>query len=829
MNALCSTSPTGAAAQKLPRKNKKVSPALHYGVCMAQKNKSTAFVCFAMHMLCVPLILVSIIVRLRNSMTAPPDTEYVPSWEFWGTRHIYFIIGCAALLIAVLLGSNIAMNSFAHLYSKHKADMELSLPLSAGERFTAGYFSGLAVYILPFIAAQVFSLILFLIGHLAVDGREIYSFADAGISPSDSIVICTFFEDAFPAYIELAAGGIIIMAMFYTLWVLTMTFCGSKTEAVLYGAAANLVMPALYYTFNTLINSKMYGACNYITDKSMLNSLFFAASPIGAAVSLETYIEKVFFKGRYSLLGIYWYGYRFDGSFAEFAVPAVICTVIFFTAAMLLYNRRKAEDTGKSFAVKGFYYVVLTCMVFCILMLMMNMESETDPNLNINGSTLLPSIAISAAIYIILDCVSGRGIKHIHFSVLKYAVTAAVSFAAYLLIIRTGFFGAEEYVPAVSEIKTATLMGYEGYCGITTPQILGFEQAQLAYSAYEADIHDSYTFSGDEAKSIITETHRRQLELHKTSPYSFEDGQLYFSDKETMEQGSEYYCPTTVWIKYELKNGSEMERRYIIHAGAYAKLLSLETTGERQDILADTAKKLAEHLKTIPELDIDDHNSIMHIENKEEYIDGLTAAYIKDVRNLTTDSLVHSLPEEDMFTEYRQIDFRPVYDGDEESLYRGIYGSLNVPYCFSETRKFLGSFDLEVSYGYSAEQRRADRIESFYNTDIAICRFTPSYDLPVSAGKNDTLLYISNPDGEDGSYMQGEPVMYLTAPVTVPAKQTDEEDMSALFEIYSNSTSSYIPDKECNTMTTGGDRTGFVYIPERYYDTLEEILAKYTG
>lgn len=64
---------------------------------MAQKNKSTAFVCFAMHMLCVPLILISLIVRIRNSMTAP-DTEYVLSWEFWGTRNIYFIIGCAALL-----------------------------------------------------------------------------------------------------------------------------------------------------------------------------------------------------------------------------------------------------------------------------------------------------------------------------------------------------------------------------------------------------------------------------------------------------------------------------------------------------------------------------------------------------------------------------------------------------------------------------------------------------------------------------------------------------------------------------------------------------------
>lgn len=823
MNALCSTSPTGTAARKLPRKNEKVSPALHYAVCMAQKNKSTAAVCFAMHMLCVPLILISLIVRIRNSMTAS-DTEYVLSWEFWGTRNIYFIIGCAALLIAVLLGSNIAMNSFAHLYSKHKVDMELSLPLSARERFTAGYFSGLAVYILPFIAAQVFSLILFLIGHLAVDGREIYSFTDT----AESKIICTFFEDAFPAYIELAAGGIVIMTMFYTLWVLTMTLCGSKTEAVLYGAAANLVMPALYYTFNTLINSKMYGACNYITEKTVLNSLFFATSPIGAAVSLEAYIEKVYFKGRYSLLNIYWYGYRFDASFAEFAVPAVICTVIFFTAAMLLYSRRKAEDTGKSFAVKGFYYVVLTCTVFCTLTLMMNLESGIDPNLNINGSTLLPSIAISAAIYIILDCVSGRGIKHIHFSVLKYAVTTAVSFAAYLLIIRTGFFGAEEYVPAVSEIKTATLMGYDGYRYIITPEIIGFEQPRSVYYAYEADIHDSYTFSGEEAKSIITETHRRQLELHKTSPYSFADGQLHFVDKENMEQGSEYYCPTTVWIKYELKNGSEVERSYIIHAGAYEKLLALETTGERQDMLAGTAEKLAEHLKTIPELDIDDHNSIMRIENKDEFIDDLTAAYINDVRNLATEPLVRSLPEEDVFTEYIQIDFRPVYDGGEESLYQGIYGSLSVPYCFTETRKFLGSCDLDVIYEYDTEQRKTGNMKSFYSMDIAICRSTPSYSLPVSTAKNDTLLYISAPRDEDSGDTQAVPNMYEDAPVKVSSEKTNEEDMSALYEIYTNCTSSYIPDKECYTISVG---SGYYlgYIPEKYYGTVEEILARYSS
>lgn len=155
MSALCKASPAGAVTRKLSKKNKKTSPALHYGVCMARKNQSTAFVCFGLHMLCMPLILLSLIVRIANSMKKGEYGEPGKIFEFWGINDIYVMIGCVALAIAVLLGSNIAMNSFSHLYNKQKADMELSLPLSAEERFTAGFFSGLTVYILPFIAAQV--------------------------------------------------------------------------------------------------------------------------------------------------------------------------------------------------------------------------------------------------------------------------------------------------------------------------------------------------------------------------------------------------------------------------------------------------------------------------------------------------------------------------------------------------------------------------------------------------------------------------------------------------------------------------------------------------
>lgn len=824
MNALCSTSPTGTAARKLPRKNEKVSPALHYGVCLARKNQSTAFVCFALHMLCVPLILLSLIVRIGNSMKKAEYGEPGKIFEFWGINDIYVMIGCAALLIAVLLGSNIAMNSFSHLYNKQKADMELSLPLSAEERFTAGFFSGLTVYILPFIAAQVFSLILFLIGHLTVDGREVsYAFIGAGVT--EGTRICTVFEDIFPAYIRLAAGGIIIMTMFYTLWVLTMTLCGSKSETAVYGAAANLIMPALYYTFNTLMKNKMYGTISEINGSPLLNSVFYATSPIGAGVSLAACAGK-------RLFGLtYWYEDIDNITFGKFAIPVLVCTSVFFCLAMRLYVRRRAEDVGKSFVGRKFYYTLITCALFCTLIIM-NLPKKDEINLEYNDSVLVPSIALSAAVYLILDCVHEKGInlKSIGISLLRYAATAAGTLAVFLLTVNTGFFGAEEYVPDISDIKTVTLLqygGYGGYYNIVTPYIEGFEQPAVFYAPNDdGDVYSGYTFSGNEAKSIITEVHSRQLELHKTSPYSFDYGFLSNSDLHTMEQGSEYYCPDTVYIKYDLKNGNSVLREYIMHAGAYSKLLALETSEERRDILIDTAEKFAECMKGISEfyLIVGDRN-ISTAENKTEFIDGITAAYISDVRNMTEEALVRS--DRDTDSPYSAVYFYPVSALYPE--YSGTHGFLNIPHCFTETRKYLDSLKYDEDTVYTDEERKADKKEYFYSSDIAVCKTDPAYDLPVTMTKNDPLLYISAPKVDDYSGEQAIPAIYEDAPVKVSSDKIDEEDMSALFEIYSNSTSSYIPDKECYTMTTDANLAGFRYIPERYYDTLEEILAKYAG
>ena len=50
----------------------------------------------------------------------------------------------------------------------------MGLPMGTPQRFVSDFVSGLFIYIVPFIAAQIFTWILLLIGHLGFDGKTFY-------------------------------------------------------------------------------------------------------------------------------------------------------------------------------------------------------------------------------------------------------------------------------------------------------------------------------------------------------------------------------------------------------------------------------------------------------------------------------------------------------------------------------------------------------------------------------------------------------------------------------------------------------------------------------
>lgn len=730
-----------------PEKNKKINIPLHYGISLAANNKSVFAVCTAMHLLGVPAVLVSVMVYL-NKVFSDSDVYFR---DYFSESSAYIVIAVIALIIAFLNGTNAAMNSFKHLYSKQQVDMELSLPLSSKERFVSGYFSGLAVYILPFIGAEIISCILFLIGHLSFDGKAIPKRHDYYLPET-----VDFFEDYFPIFAKTALGGLLLMIMFYTMWVLTMTFCGSKLEATLYGAGANIVMPAIYSALMILIQNNMYGADNSLLSHDPLSAVFYATSPIGAGISLALCLAG---EDGFTYLG--------------YVLPTFICTAVFFAAAYFSYRRRRAEETGKSFAVKEFYYVVLTCMVFFVMVAFNSMGSDM----------LIPSLIITCAAYVILDCLSARGMRKIGMSFVKYIVTAVGSSCIIWIITATGFFGAENRIPSVSEIESVTVNRY--YYNVEVPQL---------------SVSGDAVYRSREALTTVTDMHRRQLEFHK-------------ADIDTTNVPL-----SNVYITYMLKNGFTMTRRYDTHNEAYTMLLPLQTCDEMKQRLTEETEELSEKIKDMKNIrivydrDRGYDNAQVKYADPNEFAAGFKAAYTEDIQNMTEEALIRPKHKS-----YGTVTVQEMKSSDEYS--RSEWAE--IPACFEKTAEYLRSLDFRTDDNFYVDED--------YTDILSVCRFIPDGNmLSVNDGKNTGLMSVTDPVffQDNRAYMDSHKD---ELGITLSTDDMDNTDIYILYSIYSRGISDYIPDSECYTIAGGGTlRRDRVYVPEEYNSEIERILEKYT-
>lgn len=729
-----------------PEKNKKTNIPLHYGMALAAGNKSTFAICTAMHLLGVPAVLISVMVYLNVVLT---DPDAVFSDYFRGSE-AYMVIAVIALIIAFFNGTNAAMNSFKHLYSKQQVDMELSLPLSSKQRFVSGYFSGLAVYILPFIGAEIISCILFLIGHLVFDGKTIPNIHYYSSIPKT----VDFFGEYFPLFAKTAFGGLLLMIMFYTMWVLTMTFCGSKLEATLYGAGANIVMPAIYSALMILVQNNMYGADNSLLSHDPLSAVFYATSPIGAGISLALCLAG---EDGFTYLG--------------YVLPTFICTAVFFAAAYFSYRRRRAEETGKSFAVKEFYYVVLTCMVFFVMVAFNSIDSDM----------MIPSVIITCAAYVILDCLSARGMKRIGMSFVKYIITAVGCSGIIWVIIGTGFFGAETGVPRVSEIESVTVNRY--YYNVEVPQL---------------SVSGDAVYRSEEAITTVTDMHRRQLELHK-------------ADTDTTNKPL-----SNVYITYMLKNGFTMTRRYDTYSEAYSMLLPLQTCDETKERLIGETEELAENIKDMKNIRIvyDINRGYDNAQTRynvpEDFAERFKAAYCEDIRNMTVEELIRPAHQSYGRVTIQEIRGDEGYDHSEWAV---------IPACFEKTAEYLRSLDFRTSDGL---------INNYYEDIITVSRFIPDGNmLTVADGEKVGLMSVI-----DETVTNREEYINVHSDElgeAVYSEYMDSTDIYMLCSIYSHGIEDFIPDSECYVVSFGGTLgRDHVYVPEEYNSEIERILEKYT-
>ena len=420
MTAKASTAQTSA----------KYEPSVHNGLWNVRNCMKFSVIIFILHLIAAPSILISAIYNITNHIDSTPSEST-------------YIVAAGAIFFAGALGILIAFMNFGCLYNKNKADMYLSAPLSMKQRFFSDYLSGLASYIIPFIAAQIPTLILFAVGHFGLDGKEFTYFLE-GVNGKDAEYhyVCDFFGKEFPYYGRFAVGGIIAMIMLFTLTVLILTCCGTLFDGIVHTVLINFFSPfAFALTFDTIYKA------DFMLD---LNRFFYPiiawTSPAGAVAMLIMAIGD----NLYSYNAI---------PFWEWSIGVIANIAVTFALAYHFYKKRRAEQITKPIVFRWIYSLMMILGLCFAIIVSVNLDL-----ISVEGKfdkKFFTVVFVTFLIYMLCEIISNRELKNLWKGAVRYVITFAAYTACIALVFSTRFFGVEYYVPSPDEVEKI----YLGYCG----------------------------------------------------------------------------------------------------------------------------------------------------------------------------------------------------------------------------------------------------------------------------------------------------------------------------------------------------------------------------
>lgn len=734
---------------------KKASPCLHNGQFFVKNNIKMLVMNFIFHFLAFPLSLLMLMINISV-------------YGDEGDIDMYMVIAVLTTIAGVITGAVIAMQSFKSMYNKQYVDMEFSLPMTSFQRFLSNYLSGLFVYIVPFAAAQLISLILLAIGCNFFDGKTFipknHPFADPTVDVSQYAWVCDIFGDVMHVAGYLIIGGFVIMLMFYTLWVLTTVCCGSTFEAIAYSTGINALIPGIFGVVYITFFEAAYG----MDFSDTFLRLIGCTSPGGGVFGLVFAIEEGFDTTDAVLT-----------PYIRWITPMLLITAAYFGGAAYLYTRRKAEQTGSPFAFKAFYHIVAAAITYCISSLFYYSDSAYD----YSGSNFIPMIIFSAVVYLILDVIANRGVKKIWKGILRYAITLGAVTALYLVISGTELLGAVYKVPAAGTI-TSVKLGYDGYFGDNN---------------YDGSFEEVTIKDKDNIQCIIN-AHKKELEYYReTNGYS----------NSTPYDPYSMYTTERVRIEYQLIGGGTLVREYNLRAGARNELMNIDVSDEYKaqyieyftkeitDRVINFEQNLLEYKNSNrPDSNYREYFSLRFtnmsrlntdnyylelFEGTEEFGNELIRCLTEDVNAMTYDDYYNSdIPEvgylrlPDIFTE------RGYFDSGDEIIILG---------CYKNTIELLRRYDIEL-------MSNADGLSLY--SDI-----TMTYSKDSGAASNKIAPYS---DSVNSTY-------------AVLANYDDDMIRTVL----ENCVYRYIPEGSYYTINVNG--SGNAYIPEEYNDIASQLYT----
>ena len=617
--------------------NKKISPVLHNFECGVKTKIKMAIIIGILHLAAAPAVIISLIAGIYGK----DPTAMVESFA---------VIGVITTAIAGFMGIFIAIDSFSCLHNKSVVDMRLSLPLTSAQRFFSNFLSGFAVYVVPFLAAQVISLLGMAYGFIFMEGRTFER--QAGYKGGELFYDeyeCIYFREAMPMLLKLIASGILVMLMLYTVTVLVTVCCGNKFESIAYTILINIMIPLTVYLVFQSMFQDLYGVdvSNIVMGIIMFTS---PAGGIAAAVGMAV--------GSDSLVS------NFSMNYLVWGICYFLITAGIGAGAFFLYKKRRAEQVSKPFVFKLLYYIISTAVIFCIYSVFYY-----------DDIGIVPAILTTVIVYVILEVAANRGFRKIWLSLIKYAGAMAASVLIIFAAQETEGFGMVTRVPDISQVKYVEL-NYGGFYGMF----------RLPYE-YTNDGRVIGFLEFNESENIET-----IISVHKN----------VISDENRIERSAR--PGNSVEIRYHLKSGGTMVRRYSNTPAEVAEMLGrLDLTDEYKTQLAEMYKNKILTAK---------NNYINMREYNPEYTSKLQFYLSEATQDYLGESdaiLINKLIDRDFFEQLAEAYAKDIMNITEENYYRssakniyrfeirnGMSFELNVPETFDNTLELLEYFGFNI-------------------------------------------------------------------------------------------------------------------------------------
>ncbi len=319
---------------------------------------------------------------------------------------------------------------------------------------------------------------------------------------------------SFFGYGKLVSASTVIFWTFVFLSIIFIMFSISAFSAVLTGnTAAHIVINAFIHAILPIIALTINLVCTIFLYGFVINDNFVAEK-----ILAYTPLINIFIKGAEGL-----------GDYTFFKTPEIWIylggAIIFYILAFLLYKNRKIESCGEIAAFEIFKpilkYSIATAAAIVTFAITYALELSLVPS-------IIVIAVITAIFYFALEMLFNKSFKIFH----KYKGYLALSAALCLVTLffaYTSIFGYETYIPKKEDIESAAILN--GY----------WREALVEDGSLVNDVISSHN-------ALISDIRITNRDLNEEESYIF--------------------------LKYKLKNGKTVERRYPVSEKSANKLMT---------------------------------------------------------------------------------------------------------------------------------------------------------------------------------------------------------------------------------------------------------------